>query len=288
MGMSGTDGVLIAGMGYVGAALAHALEDTGRVWTGLRRSSGEDPRVRHMDLDQPLHTLQGLDTQRIVYLAPPPKTGDGDPRLRRFLAALEASPPQHFVYASTTGVYGNQEGAVVTEDSALQAATPRALRRLDAEQALESACRRWGCAWAILRLPGIYGPGRLREDAIRAGLRLPCPEICPPGNRIHRDDIVAAILRLLDRPDLHGPFNLADEEHMSSTDFALAVAERLGVTLPPCIPDLETYYALEPGMASFLREQRRIDSGRLRRALGWAPRYDRALDGIEASLAASG
>jgi len=62
------------------------------------------------------------------------------------------------------------------------------------------------------------------------------------------------------------------------------VADRIGVKLPPCIPDLEVYYAAHPGMASFLREQRRIDSSRIREALGWSPRYDNALAGIAASL----
>ncbi|AHE96930.1 3-beta hydroxysteroid dehydrogenase [Thioalkalivibrio paradoxus ARh 1] len=220
----------------------------------------------------------------MVYLAPPPKSGDGDPRLRRFLARLEADPPERFVYASTTGVYGNQHGAEVTEDAPLLAASPRALRRLDAERALVEAATRWGTQWNILRLPGIYGPGRLREEAIRAGLQVPCPDVCPAGNRIHRDDIVAVIVRLLASGAPTGVFNLADAEHMSSTRFAMAVAQRIGVELPPCIPDLEAYYATHPGMASFLRERRRVDSSRVRRALNWTPRYDDAISGIDASL----
>jgi len=282
--MSEHSAVLIVGLGYVGHALGRALLDNGREWTGLRRHAEDDARVRAVDLDRGPPELSGLPTDTVVYLAPPPKDSEGDPRLRHFLAALEARPPRRFVYASTTGVYGNQDGAVVTEDAPLFAATPRALRRLDAERALVDAAERWGARWAVLRLPGIYGPGRLREDQIRAGLRVPCPEICPPGNRIHRDDIVDVILRLLEEGAPEGYFNVADTEHMSSTAFAREVAARIGVELPPCIPDLETYYAAHPGMASFLREQRRIDSTRIRRALQWAPRYDDAVSGIEASL----
>jgi nucleoside-diphosphate-sugar epimerase len=282
--MSETGTILIVGLGYVGHALARTLEDLGVDWLGLRRQPEGNPRVRPVDLDHEPVSLKGIDTRRIVYLAPPPKDSDGDPRLRRLLQALEARPPERFVYASTTGVYGNQQGAVVDEDAELRAATPRALRRLDAEQAVVEAAQRWGTAWAVLRLPGIYGPGRLREEQIRAGLQVPCPEICPPGNRIHRDDIVDVILRLLEDGAPTGFFNVADEEHMSSTDFAREVAKRIGAELPPCIPDLEAYYAAHPGMASFLREQRRIDSSRIRQALGWKPRYDDAISGIEASL----
>lgn len=283
--MSETGTILIVGMGYVGQALARTLEDLGIDWVGLRRRPEGNPRVLALDLDRDPLSLEGIDTRRIVYLAPPPKDSDGDPRLRRLLQALEAKPPERFVYASTTGVYGNQQGAVVSEDAELRATTARALRRLDAEQALVGAVHRWGSAWSILRLPGIYGPGRLREEQIRAGLQVPCPEICPPGNRIHRDDIADVVLRLLEEGAPDGFFNLADAEHMSSTDFARAVAKRIGVELPPCIPDLEAYYATHPGMASFLREQRRIDSSRIRQALGWKPRYDDAVSGIEASLA---
>ena len=285
--MSERDGVLIVGLGYVGHALARSLQEMGREWVGLRRHAEGDPRVRPIDLDRGPPDLNGLPTDTVVYLAPPPKDSEGDPRLRHFLQALDARPPERFVYASTTGVYGNQEGAVVTEAAPLFAATPRALRRLDAERALTAVAGWWDTHWAVLRLPGIYGPGRLREEQIRAGLQVPCPEICPPGNRIHRDDIVDVILRLLDDEAPEGFFNVADEEHMSSTDFAREVARRIGVELPPCIPDLEAYYAAHPGMASFLREQRRIDSTRIRQALQWKPRYDDAISGIEASLRAS-
>ncbi len=285
--MSDRDETVIVGLGYVGHALANALDRNGERWVGVRRRPEPDPRIRALDLDRGVLPAGALLGRRIVYLAPPPKTGDGDPRLRSVLEALAEHPPERFIYASTTGVYGNQQGADVDENAPLHAASPRALRRLDAEQALVEACSRWRTSWAVLRLPGIYGPGRLRQEAIRAGLQVPCPDICPPGNRIHRDDIVDVILRFLVKDAPQGFFNLADTEHMSSTDFALAVAERIGVELPPCIPDLEVYYALQPGMASFLREQRRIDSTRVREALGWAPRHDTAIEGIEASLSAS-
>lgn len=282
--MSKDETILIVGLGYVGHALARSLEDLGVPWIGLRRRPEGNPRVRSVDLDAGKPDFGTLDSPRVVYLAPPPKDSDGDPRLRKLLEALEDRPPKRFIYASTTGVYGNQGGAVVNEDAPLHAKTARALRRLDAECALTRAAEQWGTQWAVIRLPGIYGPGRLREDQIRAGLEVPCPEICPPGNRIHRDDIVDVILRLLEDEAPTGFFNLADNEHMSSTDFARAVAARLGVELPPCVPDLDAYYAAHPGMASFLREQRWIDSSRIRAALNWVPRYDNAQEGIEASL----
>ena len=282
--MSENRPILIVGLGYVGHALARALEDLGVDWIGLRREPEGNPRVQPIDLDREPLSLEGVDTRRIVYLAPPPGDADGDPRLRGFLRALADRPPERFVYASTTGVYGNQEGALVDETATLRAATARGRRRLDAERAVVEAAERWQSDWVILRLPGIYGPGRLREEQIRAGLEVPCPEVCPPGNRIHRDDIVDAILRLLGDDAPTGAFNLADAEHMSSTDFAYAVAERIGAERPRCIEDLEAYYAAYPGMASFLREQRRIDSTRIRQALGWKPQYDDAISGIEASL----
>lgn len=282
--MSNTQKVLVAGLGYVGEALIHSLDAHNIPWIGLRRRPHEDSRVWKVDLDSDSLLPEWLQVATVVYLAPPPGQVAGDPRLRRFLRALERRPPQRILYASTTGVYGNQSGALVDEQSALLARTDRALRRLDAENAVITQAQRSGMEWVILRLPGIYGPGRVREEAIRQGLIVPCPEICPPGNRIHRDDIVAAILRLLDSGSGQGVFNLADAEHLSSTEFVRLVARKIGVTLPPCEPDLEAYYAAYPGMASFLREQRVIDSSRIRQTLGWSPRYDHAEAGIEASL----
>lgn len=282
--MSDVGKVLVVGMGYVGEALTAALAAENIPWFAVRRRPHPDPRVFPVDLDADSIDATLLQVNTVVYLAPPPGQEPGDPRLRRFLRMLERRPPRRIVYASTTGVYGNQDGAWVDETSALRAASPRALRRLDAEEALVAQAERLGAEWVILRLPGIYGPGRLREDAIRAGLIVPCPEICPPGNRIHRDDIVSAILRLSRSGAPSGIFNLADSEHMTSTDFVHLVARKLGAELPPCEPDLERYYATHPGMASFLREQRRIDSTRIREALGWEPRYDDAESGVAASL----
>ena len=125
--MSETREILIVGLGYVGHALARALEDLGIPWIGLRRQPEGNPRIRCVDLDAGALDLAGVDTRRVVYLAPPPKDSEGDPRLRKVLEALDDRPPERFVYASTTGVYGNQDGAVVDEDAPLRAATARAL-----------------------------------------------------------------------------------------------------------------------------------------------------------------
>jgi nucleoside-diphosphate-sugar epimerase len=171
--MSERDGVLIVGLGYVGHALARALQERGREWVGLRRHAEGDPRVRPVDLDRGPPDLSDLPTGTVVYLAPPPKDSEGDPRLRHFLQALEARPPERFVYASTTGVYGNQEGAVVTEAAPLFAATPRALRRLDAERALTEAAERWGTRWAVLRLPGSTGRAGCARSRSGPGCRCP-------------------------------------------------------------------------------------------------------------------
>jgi nucleoside-diphosphate-sugar epimerase len=282
--MSDVGKVLVVGMGYVGEALTVALSAQNISWFALRRRPHPDPRVFPIDLDTDSIDATLLQVDTIVYLAPPSGREPGDPTLRRFLRMLERRPPRRIIYASTTGVYGNQNGAWVDENSMLRAGSPRALRRLDAEEALVDQAERLGSEWVIIRLPGIYGPTRLREDAIRAGLIVPCPEICPPGNRIHRDDIVSAILLLSRSGAPAGVFNLADSEHMTSTDFVRLVAGKLGVELPSCEPDLERYYATHPGMASFLREQRRIDSSRIRQALGWKPRYDDAESGVTASL----
>jgi nucleoside-diphosphate-sugar epimerase len=91
--MSERAGVLIVGLGYVGHSLARALQERGREWVGLRRHAEGDPRVRPVDLDRGPPDLSDLPTGTVVYLAPPPKDSEGDPRLRHFLRHWRPARP---------------------------------------------------------------------------------------------------------------------------------------------------------------------------------------------------
>ena len=284
---------LIAGCGYVGASLARRLA-VDREVLALVRSDASAAALRQSNID----TLQAdLDTPEcpverlraaaqgaaIVYLAPPPDTGTVDTRLARFLDVLGKTRPAAFLYMSTTGVYGDTGGAVVTERAELAPGTDRARRRVAAERAVVewSGARR--VRYVIFRVPGIYGPYRLPLERLRRGEPVLRPEDAGPGNRIHVDDLVTACIAALDA-EASGAFNVTDGDHSSTTDYLLATAELAGLPPPRLISRSEARSQISPGMLEFLNETRRVDNRRLREVLRVKFAYPDMRAGIAASL----
>jgi nucleoside-diphosphate-sugar epimerase len=288
---------LIVGCGYTGLRLARRLQPAWRV-AALARSAEAVARLEgagiatvRADLDAPIGagTRGALEAATagaaIVYLAPPPDSGAGDPRLERFLEALGSSRPSAFVYISTTGVYGDTGGAIVTEASPVAPASDRARRRVAAERAAATWCEARNVRAVVLRVPGIYGPHRLPLERLRRGEPALRPEDAGPGNRIHVDDLVTACVAALERP-VQGVFNVTDGNPASTTEYLTRTAELAGLPPPPLVALADAPGRISPGMLAFLVESRCVDSRRMREDLGVVPRYQRLEDGIAASLAA--
>lgn len=280
---------VIIGCGYTGQRLARRLPGTVLALTGSSASSArlraQGIDARPLDLDR-LAGDERLDVAGAVvfYLAPPPAGGDTDPRLRACLAVLDGRPAR-LVYMSTTGVYGDAGGTTVTEDSPPRPSTARARARLDAETSIRDWCRAHDTAWTILRVPAIYGPGRLPLERIRRGDPVLAAAEAGPGNRIHVDDLVSACIaaatsqRAADRI-----YNVGDGRHDSSTAYFAAVARLAGLPPPAAVTRDEARLRLSPGAWSFLAESRRVDTTRMRDELGVALRYADLEEGIRASL----
>jgi nucleoside-diphosphate-sugar epimerase len=240
----------------------------------------------NLDAQAPL-PLPG-DWTHIAYLVPPPGAGETDPRLEHALRALLGGTPnlRRIVYLSTTGVYGDAGGAAVNEDTAPKPATPRARRRLAAETNLRSACAAAGVEWTVLRVPGIYGPGRLPMDRLRRGEPLPQAALARPGNRIHVDDLVQALhLALLHPAAANALFNVGDGDHTGTAAYLQQLAQLTGMPAPVVLPDGLARPQLSAEAWSFLMEARRVETRRLREQLGFAPRYPNCAAGLRASLA---
>jgi nucleoside-diphosphate-sugar epimerase len=288
---------LIVGCGYTGLRLARRLRSTWRV-VALARSAEAAARLENegiaivqADLDAPFGpgpraALEAAaDGAAIAYLAPPPDAGHDDPRLGRFLEALGSARPSAFLYMSTTGVYGDTGGAVVTEASPVAPANDRSRRRVSAEAAATTWCGAQGVRAAMLRVPGIYGPHRLPLERLRRGEPALRPGDAGPGNRIHVDDLVTACVAALERP-VRGVFNVTDGNPASTTEYLQRTADLAGLPQPPLVALADARGRISPGMLAFLVESRRVDNGRMREELGVVPRYQRLEDGIAASLAA--
>jgi nucleoside-diphosphate-sugar epimerase len=287
---------LIVGCGYTGLRLARRLRPASRV-AALARSAEAAARLEaeglatvQADLDAPIGpgARGALEAAAhgaaIAYLAPPPDSGHDDPRLVRFLEALASARPSVFLYMSTTGVYGDTGGAVVTEASPVAPANDRSRRRVAAEVAATAWCDKRGVRVVVLRVPGIYGPHRLPLERLRRGEPALRPEDAGPGNRIHVDDLVAACVAALERP-VQGVFNVTDGNPASTTEYLQRTADLAGLPQPPLVALADAPGRISPGMLAFLVESRRVDSRRLREELGVVPRYARLDEGIAASLA---
>ena len=275
---------IVIGTGYVGRRVLAAMPAGDAI--GLSRSPLDAAQPMHRyDLDAGGQLPVDLpDEYAVLYTVAPAATSEYDVRLERLLAELNA-PPQRFVYISTTGVYGDRRGALVNEESELNPMTTRARRRVAAERALQSWGNVKGVRICILRVPGIYGPGRLGTDRIRDGSPVIRESEANPGNRIHADDLAACCLAALDNAEADGIFNVGDGDSRSSTWFAQEVARQAGFEPPPEISWEEARESFSRQRLSFLSESRRIDTRRMREALGIMPRYANAEDGIRASLA---
>lgn len=273
---------LVVGVGYVGRRLLARLPDDA---IGLSRTASRN-RILELDLDD--ESPSALDVRGdagVIYTVPPARDAAADLRLRRFLSSL-ARAPRRIIYLSTTGVYGNRDGAIVDETDAVRPESSRAERRVDAEHALADYCERQQVELVVLRVPGIYGPGRLGSDRIREREPVLDESDANPGNRIHVDDLVRCCVAALDAGVPAGVYNVGDGDERSSTWFADEVARQLGLDSPPRVSRDAAQKTFSPMRLSFLAESRRLSLDKMRDVLGVTPRYADAADGIRASLAA--
>ena len=281
--------VLIIGCGDIGRRVAALHRARGDRVIGIVRSEDSATRLRHEDIEP---VVADLDTQAtllpaadlVYHFAPPQAEGTTDTRTRALLARLPVC--SRLVYISTSGVYGDHAGAWVDETTPPRPRTDRARRRLDAEQQL----RAWGAQHAvdvlILRVGGIYGPGRLPVDRLD-GMKVVCPDEAPYSNRIHADDLATMCVLVAERGVAGDVYNAADDEPSTMTDYFYAVADSVGKARPPCVSMAEARRSFSPGMLSYLNESRRMSTAKIK-ALGAALRYPDLRSGVAASLAEDG
>ena len=274
---------IVAGTGYTGARLFAALDHS----VGINRHqpvelSSRDFIIRNLDED----SIEPVDLQvrrSMVYSIPPSTNDAGNTRLQRLLGAIQPAL-QRIVYLSTTGVYGDQQGKLTDESAELLAVNARAKRRLTDEQMLHHYADDNDCEIVILRVPGIYGPGRLGISRIQDGTKFIAEADAHPGNRIHVEDLVTCCIAALSPETPPGVYNVGDGDHRSSIEFASCVAKLAGLALPPTVSRAEANESFSELRLSFLRESRILDTTKMREILGVVPRYENVEDGIKASL----
>lgn len=262
----------IAGTGYTGSRVLDVLAADGSV--------GIDSTTMNLDARAPL-PVDLPSRYSVLYTVPP--EGEDNTRLRHFLSELQPAPAR-FVYISTTGVYGNCHGALVTEDSPVKPDSRMSYPRAAAEALLHDWAERDDCELVVLRVPGIYGPGRLGTERLKDGGAFLREADANPGNRIHVDDLVSCCIAALDQGTPAGIYNVGDGDQRSATWFAQEVARQAALPKPRLISREQAEKEFSPVRLAFMSSSRIVDTSRMREVLGVTPRYANPVDGIAASL----
>lgn len=283
--------MLLVGCGDVGLRAAARLR--GRVnLLALTTDAARAPALRALgitpllgDLDQAvtLRRLAGL-AQGVIHLAPPPGEGWRDPRTLALARALRLrSPPRALVYGSTSGVYGDCQGDVATEIRATAPDTPRARRRIDAEQSIRFLGRATGICTSILRIPGIYAADRVGGTP-RARLLKGTPVLQASDdvytNHIHADDLARACVAALWRAKPQRVYNVNDDTCLKMGDYFDLAADLYGLPRPKRVPRSTAKDELPLVLLSFMSESRRMDNTRLKRELRLTLHYPTVSAGL--------
>ena len=283
--------VLIVGCGDVGTRAARLLGPRTRVLALVRdrqqaaalRASGVVPLAGDLDAPATLRRLAGLAT-RVLHMAPPQGTGAGDPRTVALARALaRRSVPEALVYGSTSGVYGDCGGALVTESQPLHPQTDRARRRVAAETAVRTFGRAAGVRTSILRIPGIYAPdregGTPRERLLRGTPVLVEGEDVYT-NHIHADDLARACVLALWRGRPQRVVHASDDSALKMGDYFDLAADLYGLPRPPRVTLAQAREQLSPALLSFMAESRRLDNRRLKTELRLRLRHPTPATGL--------
>lgn len=267
---------LIAQGGVV-EATAHFEEGVGEL-----ESSGIKAIVANFDYqdDIPDFSVAG---RKLYYFLAPQGGGSSDYRMLNFCRRLSPENcPERIVYISTSGVYGDCGDQLVTEETPLSPQTSRAKRRVSAEGQLREQSEKLGFDLIVLRVTGIYGPGRLPLSQLHKGHEVLKPEESPPTNRIHSLDLVDICLAAMEKGDGGDIFNVCDGQKSSMSEYFMEVARLYDLPQPKQLSWDEAEKSMNPLTLSFLKESRRMSNRKMLEKLGIKLNYPTLEEGLKA------
>ena len=277
--------ILFFGLGFSARALAARLAQRGWAISATSRSEEGAAKIRaqgyaaHVfDGSAPLapHAFDGVT--HVVVSAPPGP--DGDPVLRQHAGdfAARASQFRWVAYLSTTGVYGDHAGALVTEETPLTPNTERGHKRLLAETQWLDLWRSHGLGVHLFRLAGIYGPGRNQLLSLLDGTAKRVVKEGQIFSRIHVEDIANALEASMAKPNPGRAYNVCDDEACPPQDVVEWGANLLGLPVPPAIPFEQA--ELSPMARSFYADSKRVSNARLKEELGFSLSFPTFREGL--------
>ncbi|NBX03081.1 MAG: SDR family oxidoreductase [Alphaproteobacteria bacterium] len=268
-----TPHLFIFGLGYSSQEIARVAMAQGYSVSGTTRSPEKHAALKALGITP--YVFDKVPAQAIagathILSSVPPQENLGDIVLQNYAVQFHADA--WLGYLSTTGVYGNWQGAWVDEASELRPNNARLERRVDAE-------KKWlGLGGHVFRLAGIYGPGRnVLEDVKDGSAR----RIDKPGqvfSRIHVEDIAATVLASMLNPSPSNAYNVCDDLPAPQADVLAYACELLGVLVPPLIPFEQAQ--LSPMGREFYMANRRVNNDKIKRELGARLRYPTYKEGL--------
>jgi nucleoside-diphosphate-sugar epimerase len=275
--------VLVVGCGYIGLPFAWQAKRAGKSVRVTSRSPERMVRLKEAgftsipwDVTAPESSLPEVDA--VVYAVGFDRSSGKSvdevyvQGLRNTLERLPGSPK--FVYASSTGVYGEAGGGWVDETALVQTQDSTAEACRQAEQFLSTSNLVKDRNYCILRFAGLYGYGRLiNAEPLKRGEPVP-GDGAAWLNLVHQDDAAEALWKAVLNGEPGEIYNIADGHPVRRQDYYLKLAELLKAPLPTFAPEL----------ARRQRGNRRVNAEKARWKLGWSPRYPSYVEGLEAAV----
>lgn len=251
--------MLIFGLGYTATRVAEYLRADGWQITGTKREATDGA----IAFDDETAVLTAIGEATHILSTVPPSRDGSEPVLEKYGAAIKSAALQWTGYLSSTGVYGDVAGAWVDESAPIGSGRRKARSEADDRwQALRDDVH-------VLRLPGIYGPGRNPLTRIRQGTAKRVDIAGQVFSRIHVDDIVSAVTASFGGPA--GVYNISDDLPAPQQEVLAHAARLIGMEPPPLL-SLEKADLSEAALG-FYEENRRVANDKAKRLLGWQPQY---------------
>ena len=287
--------ILLAGCGYVGSHLAQSEIQAGSQVLALVKSAesaeglrNQNIQARAINLDDavnlPVSLSEGIDL--LYYFIAPQPSGKEDLRSRNFIKLCKGRSIRQVVLISTTGVYGDCQGQWIDESRFLAPKVDRAWRRVSAEHQWRDFADSSDTVLTVLRVAGIYGPGKLPLARLKRQEPVLARKESPWSNRIYSKDLVR-ICQAAGNKAYNGVINVADDEPGTMTDYFFRIADSFGLTRPQEISLSQAKAQMSEGMWSYLRESRRINNARLKKVLDINLQYPALDQGLADILQAS-
>ncbi|MCW9046222.1 MAG: SDR family oxidoreductase [Alphaproteobacteria bacterium] len=273
--------LFIFGLGYSARFLAKSAMEQGWKVSGTCQSAEKKAELEADDIgafvfdrQNPFEDTLGILSSVTHILCSVPPDKQGEPIVDLIGEQLSSLKNLEWIgYLSTTGVYGDRQGALVDETAERRPSSDRSQRRMEAEDKWFTLHNQKNLPVHIFRLPGIYGPGYSTFDRLKEGK---AKHINRPGHnfsRIHVDDIAQTLWASMNKPNPGRVYNLSDDEAAPPSDLITFACNLLCIEPPTEISWEDARQSMSPMALSFWQDNRRIDNSRIKEELGIKLKY---------------